>query len=296
MSQKKALIIDGNNYLNRGHWGTPPLTNSDGMQTNGILGFINILLADLEALDPNYLAVTFDKGGKPNWRKELYPDYKANREARKADAKIAEQMQMIYAQKPYLSALLRYIGIRVSSVAGQEADDIIGTLCTRFTESDVLSIIGSKDKDFAQLVSKSVVMLDAKDRTLIDVEGIKRIYGVHPKQIVSYLALLGDTSDNIPGVKGCGEKTAAKLLQEHKTLKGVNKAVLTPKLRSNFNLVRSNFNLTRKLLTIKTDLELGTRLQDCVVPTQISDPEKFNQLCNALSLNTVKRSLLNQFQ
>lgn len=284
----RALLIDGSNYLFRGAFSVQPLTANNGMSTSGIKGFMNILIADIQVLQPTHIVVAFDKRGK-TWRKKLYPEYKANREGRQKDPRLLE----IYEQAPVLRKLLRASGFRVSTRAGVEADDVIGSLAVDFSSNGLEVIIGSKDKDFAQLVNKKIKMLNPDDRTLLDRHGIHDKYGVYPKQVIDYLALLGDSSDNIPGVFRCGAKTAAVLLQKYGTLEEVqrHKSDLTPSLRKNLELVEDKFDLTRKLLKIKTDFVMNTTLDNCFKPTSIKDSEIFNELCDELALKQTKKQI-----
>lgn len=289
---KRVLLIDGNNYLFRAAYAvqnSAKLKSASGFPTYGITGFFNILMADIVKLRPDNIVVAFDKGGAPNWRKQVYPAYKENRDAKKADPKVQE----IYSQAKPLRALIKAAGFRVSARAGTEADDIIGSLAVQFSDTHKV-IIASKDKDFAQLVTKNIVMLDPTTRKLITESGVVERFGVKPNQIVDYLALLGDSVDNIPGVNKCGAKTAAKWLAQCSTLKELqrNKDIMTPKLRANFEEVESHFKLTKKLLRITTDLELNTNLDNCKTPTSILDEIRFDELCDYYSLARTKRQLI----
>lgn len=297
MAKKTLLLIDGNNYLYRGAFATPPLTSRSGQPTNAIKGFMNILLADIYKVRPSHLVVTFDKGGRRNWRKKIYPEYKANRELQPGE----EPNQVIVdamAQFPTLRKLLRSIGIRTSGIRGHEADDIIGTLATMFELKGYRVIISSKDKDFAQLVNENVNMMVAESRTFLDADGIKEKFGVYPHQIIDYLALLGDGADNIPGVFKCGPKTAAKLLAEHKTLKRVirNKHTMTPALLKNFEAVEHMFPLTKQLLKIKTDIRLKTTIANSRFPNEIVDEDLFLEICHELNLKQTAKQIQRLFK
>jgi DNA polymerase I len=288
--KKTILLVDGNNYLMRGFWATPPLTNHKGEPTAGIKGFFNILIADIYTLQPTHVVVAFDMGGRTNWRKKLYPEYKGNRDK----TKTSEAYLAAISQIDPLKNLLKHIGIRTCGIRGHEADDLIGTLAVSFSDLGYKVIVGSKDKDFAQLVNSKVNILISESRELLDPKGIKERFGVHPKQIVDYLALLGDGADNIPGVYKCGPKTAAKLLSEHSDLTTImknRKTALTPKLLEEFNAVRKMFPLTKQLLTIKTDITLKTNERNARLPTFIYDEEKFVKSCKYLNLVQTEKQI-----
>lgn len=296
-SRKLLLLIDGNNWLFRGGYATPPLNDLEGNPTNAVKGFLAILMADITKLKPTHVVVTWDKGGAVNWRKKLYPEYKGNRPK---GSEMPQAMVDILSQAPILRKLLKAIGVRTSCRAGEEADDIIGTLATSFAAKGYDIIIGSKDKDFAQLVTDgpgfgegAITMLVAESRSLLNEAGIIEKFGVHPKQIKDYLVLQGDGADNIPGVFRCGGATAAKLLNQHKNLKGVikNKATMTPALLKNFEAVEHLFPLTRKLVTIKTDLPLKTSEANCKLPIEVANEKRFSRMCHELNLKQTEVQL-----
>jgi DNA polymerase I len=288
-TKKRVLIIDGNNYLMRAGFATSPMSNKKGFPTNAIRGFFNILLADIYHLNPSHLIVTFDRGGKKNWRKIIYPEYKGNRNKEPNPA-----MDEIFLQQPYIKKLLRYIGIRSCQIKGVEADDLIGTLALYFEDLGFHVVIASKDKDFAQLVTPNVNMLVAESRNLLDEDGIFNKFGVYPSQIIDFLALQGDGSDNIPGIHKCGGKTAAKLLSKYKNLKGVvkNRKELTPALQKNLNSVKHLFPLTTKLLTIKTDFSLKTNESNSELPSVLANEDKYHKLIRQLELTHTSNQIL----
>ncbi len=200
------LLLDGNSLLNRAYFALPPLNSSNGQNVNAVYGFVNLMLKALEEYKPNKLVVTFDLHGD-NFRKQIYPEYKANRHGMAED--LASQM-------PVLHNLLSAMQVTVVEKAGVEADDIIGTLCKRFEGN---SLIVSGDRDMLQLVSENVNVLLTK-KGMTDVERVtpavlKENYGLTPNGVIEFKALRGDTSDNIPGVKGIGEKTAMSLLETY---------------------------------------------------------------------------------
>lgn len=288
-----VLLCDGNNMVCRGGFATPPLSDINGNPTNAIKGFMNILIADIYKVKPTHVVVAWDKGGAVNWRKKLYPEYKGNRAK---GSEMPQAMVDILSQTRPLRKLLKTIGIRTSCRAGVEADDIIGTLATTFSQDNYKVIINSRDKDFGQLVTDNVKMMIAvgtDKRAFLDEEGIKEKFGVWPEQIQDYLVLQGDGVDNIPGVYKCGPATAAKLLTAHVDLKGViaNKALMTPALLKNFNEAQPMFKLTKKLVVIKTDIPLKTSEENCKVPIDIFDEERFSRLCHKLNLKQTEAQI-----
>jgi DNA polymerase-1 len=294
--QKVLLLVDGNNYLFRGAYATPEMTNSDGMKTNAIKGFFNILMADIYVLKPTHVVIAFDKGrkdkhGRLNWRIRLYPEYKANRHS---GGEIPEEVLAVYEQAAYLKKLLKAIGIRCSSVRGEEADDIIGTLATVFSKKGYKVLISSKDKDFAQLVNESVGIVLAESRKIIHEDGVFDKFGVYPEQVIDFLTLQGDKSDNVPGVDKCGAKTAAKLLAKHRTLKNVikHRSEMTPALKKNFNKARPHFKLMSRIVKIKTNMALKTDAKVCRFPSEIKDMKKFKSLCAYLRLKQTEKQIL----
>ena len=193
----KLLLIDGNSIINRAYFALPPLNDKEGRNVNAVYGFVNILFKVVQDFAPDKLVVAFDKRGH-NFRKDIYPEYKANRKGMPDD--LANQM-------PVLHQLLQVMQVTVAEKEGVEADDIIGTITQNF---DGESFIVSGDRDMFQLVSDKITVLFTK-RGVTDVEKVtpevlKTSYNLTPSQVVEYKALRGDTSDNIPGVKGIGEK------------------------------------------------------------------------------------------
>lgn len=215
MSSNKFLVIDGNSLAHRAFHAIPQLSTSDGTVTNAVYGFTNMLFKVLQKLEPGYIAVAFDKG-KITFRHDSYADYKATRKATPAELR---------PQFPLLKEVLRHMRIGILELENYEADDIIGTL-TRIAEaSNIESVILTSDRDALQLVSPLVrVLLTKKGITEMEEYDEGRVwdrFGVSPAQIIDIKGLMGDASDNIPGVPGIGEKTALKLIQEHGTLEDV---------------------------------------------------------------------------
>ena len=202
---KKPLlaVVDGSNYLYRAYWAIPPLTNSRGLPTNAIYGFTSMLMKLLRELAPDYVVVAFDLKG-PTTRHEEFADYKATRKPMPDDLAV---------QIPFIKDVIRGFSISILEKQGTEADDLIGALTVEAGRRNWRTAIISGDKDLLQLVGDDVTMVDTmKDKTY-DVAAVREKFGVGPDKVVEILGLMGDASDNIPGVPGVGHKTAQRLIE-----------------------------------------------------------------------------------
>ena len=258
-----VLLIDGSNYMARGFHAVKGLSTADGFPTNAIKGFLSIVAADIKQLKPTHIVVAFDEKGKKNWRSVLYPEYKQSKARVAAREKIVREGNTLSPQYAPLLAILKAAGLCVCAIPGEEADDIIGTLAVDFSAQGEDVVIASSDKDFAQLVTKKIRLMN--QRKFIGERGVREKFGVAPSMIVEYLGLVGDGVDNIPGVQNIGPKTAAKLLNEHGSLKAVvaHRESLSSSMCNNIESHRKKFKWTLPLLTIKTDMDLGVSLEDC---------------------------------
>lgn len=200
-----VILVDGSSYLFRAFHALPPLTNSAGHPTGAIKGVLSMLRKLRATYDPKYMVVVFDAKGK-TFRHDMYEAYKANRPPM-PDA-LAEQI------KP-LHNIIRAMGIPLVVRVGVEADDVIGTLARQAQAAGHHVLISTGDKDMAQLVNEQVTLINTMKDEIVDVAGVEKRYGVKPEQIIDYLALLGDKSDNVPGLPGVGEKTARALLAHY---------------------------------------------------------------------------------
>ena len=211
---QKIVLIDGHSILNRAFYGLPDLTNAEGLHTNAVYGFLNILFKILEEEKPEYLTVAFDVHA-PTFRHEMYKEYKGTRKP------MAEELRQ---QVPVIKEVLKAMGIRLIEQAGLEADDLIGTLSRRCEEAGMQVVVLSGDRDLLQLATKKVKIRIPKTkqgRTEVEdylEEDVKEKYQVTPKEFIDVKALMGDTSDNIPGVPSIGEKTATKIIVEYQTI------------------------------------------------------------------------------
>lgn len=250
----KIILVDGSSYLFRAFHALPQLTNSQGEPTGAIFGVINMLKKLKAAYPTNYIAVVFDAKGK-NFRHDLYPQYKANRKAM-AD-ELCCQVEPLYE-------IIRKLGYPLISIPKVEADDVIGSLAQQFSALGHEIIIATGDKDMAQLVNDKVTLIDTMKNQITDIEGVIKKFGVTPSQIIDYLALVGDASDNIPGVPNVGPKTAVKWLNAYQNLQGVidNAHNIAGKVGQNLRDTLEKIPLSYQLATIKCDLDLSFSLDD----------------------------------
>lgn len=252
----KLVLIDGSNYLFRAFYAIRELSNSKGFPTNAIYGFTTMLVKLLRDQEPDYIAVAFDVKG-PTFRHEAYEAYKATRRA---------TPDTLIPQIPYVKEVVRGFSIPVLEQQGIEADDIIGTVARRHAGEGMEVVIVSGDKDLMQLVSGDIVMVDTmKDKTY-DVAAVKERFGVGPEQVVEILGLMGDASDNIPGVPGIGPKGAIRLIEQ---FGGIEEILAHPEkihnLKTREAILRNadQARLSRELAQIRTDAEIAFDLEAC---------------------------------
>ena len=249
------ILIDGSSYLYRAFFACPPLTNAKGEPTGAIFGVINMIRSLINQYNPTHIAVVFDaKGG--SFRNEIYSEYKATREAMPEN--LRPQIEPIHT-------ILKAMGLPLLCIEGVEADDVIGTLARQAERENLDVLISTGDKDMAQLVSDKITLINTMNNAVLDPKGVMDKFGVPPEKIIDYLALRGDSSDNIPGVPGVGEKTAQSLLTEFTSVKDIYTRLddieklsirgaksLKQKLIDNQN----EAELSYLLATIKTDVKL----------------------------------------
>ncbi|MGB0134253.1 5'-3' exonuclease H3TH domain-containing protein, partial [Dokdonella sp.] len=248
-SRKRLVLIDGSSYLFRAFHALPPLTNAGGEPTGALFGVVNMLRATLKE-QPDYTAFVSDASG-PTFRDEMYPEYKANR---------APTPDELKAQIEPMLAIVGALGFPILRVSGVEADDVIGTLAREAESLDIEVVISTGDKDFAQLVSPHISLFNTMTNTTLDRDGVIEKFGVPPERIVDFLALTGDTVDNVPGVHKCGPKTAAKWIAQYGSLDGVLESAekITGKIGEYLREAVPHLPLSRQLVTIKTDVALDT--------------------------------------
>jgi len=286
MSEKQSrplLLVDGSSYLYRAFHvpNLQKLTDSRGMPTGAVYGVTNMLRSLIKEYQPELMAVVFDARGK-TFRHDLYEAYKANRPS---------MPEELAAQVEPLHALVRAMGLPLLQVADVEADDVIGTLASQATRLGLETVISTGDKDMAQLVNDHVTLVNTMSRTTLDSAGVKEKFGVEPAQIIDYLALTGDSSDNIPGVPKVGPKTAANWLATHDTLDnlmahaGDIKGKVGESLREHLDMLP----LSRELTTIRCDVELDTTPQGLHV--QPPDVARLRELYRALDFKRLLEEL-----
>lgn len=251
---KKLYLVDVSSMYFRAFYAVRPLTNKNGLPTNALYGFVSMAVKLLKDVKPDYMAFCFDRK-EPSFRKEIYSEYKANR---------TEMPEDLVPQVPYIRRISEALGVPLFEQVGFEADDLIGSIARWAKDQKLEVIIVSGDKDFAQLVGPTVTMLDTMKDVKIDVDAVREKWGVEPEQVIDFLALTGDASDNIPGVDGIGPKGAQKLLAQFKTLDNLYnhlEQVPNVKLREKLEKSRENAFLSRTLATIRTDVDLNLSLE-----------------------------------
>ncbi|MFI4890972.1 MAG: DNA polymerase I [Steroidobacterales bacterium] len=281
MSPRKLVLVDGSSYLYRAFHALPPLSNSRGEPTGAVLGVLNMLQKLIKDEAPERVAVVFDAPGR-TFRDELFEEYKAHRPPMPDD--LRSQVQ------PLLDAV-EAMGLPLLRVGGVEADDVIGTLAMRGAKAGFSVLISTGDKDMAQLVGPGIELVNTMSNTRLDRIGVKAKFDVFPEQIVDYLALVGDSSDNIPGVSGVGPKTAAKWLNQYQTLDElvVNASAVPGKVGENLRNELAVLELSRKLATIDTDVPLALSPDELIArPPQL---ERLRELYTRLELRLLLRSL-----
>jgi DNA polymerase-1 len=281
MSNRPDLVlVDGSSYLYRAFHALPPFTNSRGEPTGAVFGVLNMLAKFLKDYDPAKIAVVFDAPGK-TFRDELFAEYKAHRPPMPDD--LRSQIEPLFEA-------VRGLGLPILRETGVEADDVIGTLACDAAKRGMSVLISTGDKDMAQLVSPQITCINTMSGTVLDRAGVKSKFDVFPEQIIDYLALVGDSSDNIPGIDKVGPKTAAKWLGQYQTIDAlVADAVnVSGKVGENLRAGLGTLELARKLATIRTDLTLPVTLDG--LERRAPDTEALRALYTKLEL----RSLLKQ--
>jgi len=249
------VLVDGSSYVYRAYHALPTrLSNAQGEPTGAVLVVLNMLQKFLKDYQPRRIAVVFDAPGK-TFRDELFTAYKAHRPT------MPDELR---AQIEPLLSIIRAQGLPLLRVAGVEADDVIGTLACRAAQAGQSVLISTGDKDMAQLVNDSITLINTMNDSRLDRAGVKTKFDVYPEQIIDYLALIGDSSDNIPGIDKVGPKTGAKLLQQFGSLDGLvaHVADIPGKVGENLRAGLATLELSRRLATIRTDLELPLSLEE----------------------------------
>jgi DNA polymerase-1 len=275
------VLVDGSSYLYRAFHALPPLTNSRGEPTGAVLGVLNMLLKFVKEQQPKRIAVVFDAPGR-TFRDELFAEYKAHRPP------MPDELRSQVA--PLLEAV-RALGLPLLRIEGVEADDVIGTLTRLGTARGDRVLISTGDKDMAQLVDAQVTLINTMSGSVYDRDGVKAKFDVWPEQIIDYLALVGDSSDNIPGIDKVGPKTAAKWLGQYQTLAALvaHAAEVPGKVGENLRAGLETLELSRQLATIRCDLDLPAELLQ--LEPGAPDIEALRTLYTRLELRQLLRSL-----
>jgi DNA polymerase-1 len=282
MAEAPALVlVDGSSYLYRAFHALPPLTNSKGEPTGAVLGVLNMLAKLLKEQDPPRIGVVFDAPGR-TFRDELFAEYKAHRPPMPDDLR---------AQVEPLIAAVEALGLPLLRITGVEADDVIGTLARRAAEHGHRVVISTGDKDMAQLVDGRVTLVNTMTDSSLDRDGVKRKFDVFPEQIVDYLALVGDSSDNIPGVPKVGPKTAAKWLNQYGTLDNLlaHQDEIEGKVGESLRAHTAELALSRRLATIDCGLDLPQQPDD--LARRPPDVERLREIYTRLELRSLLRQL-----
>ena len=249
---EKIVLIDGHSIINRAFYGVPDLTNKDGLHTNGIFGFVNILFKILDEEKPDYVTVAFDVH-HPTFRHEMFTEYKGTRKG---------MPQELHEQVPVLKELLTAMGIQIMELPGYEADDLLGTVAKRSEEKGMDVLVVSGDRDLLQIVTDNIrVCIPKTKRGTTEYEmyytkDVQEKYGLLPLQIIELKALMGDSSDNIPGVPGIGEKTATAILQQFENVENAHahlEEIKPKRAKENLETYYDMAIMSKKLATIETN-------------------------------------------
>ncbi|MFO7765466.1 MAG: DNA polymerase I [Pelovirga sp.] len=266
MSDKvqRLYLVDGSSYIYRAYFAIRHLSNSRGEATNAVYGFTTMLMTLLREEQPDHIAVVFDSKG-PTFRKDMYPDYKANR---------AEMPEDLVTQIPIIKQIVQAFRMPVLELAGYEADDIIATLARRFAMQGLEVTVVTGDKDLMQIVDRQIRLLDTMKRKVSGPKEVMERFGVPPEQVLEVLGLAGDSSDNIPGVPGIGEKTASALIQEFGSIDNMLAnidAVKGKKRQENLRQFADQARLSRQLVALVDDLQIDAHLESLILEEPDAD-------------------------
>lgn len=252
----QLYLLDGSSYIYRAYYGIRDLATSGGMPTNAVFGFTRMLMDLLQEYRPEHLAVVFDRPREETFRREIYPAYKAHRDAMPTD---------LVLQIPYIRQILQALNIPVLEAPGFEADDVIATLARRYAGEGLQVTVVTGDKDLLQIVDERILLLDTMKGKRSGPQDVLDRFGVPPELVPDILGLSGDTSDNIPGVPGIGEKTAAELVRRFGSLESVFKwqdLVSGKKRKENLQTYADQARLSKILATVRYDVELQVSLSE----------------------------------
>ncbi len=254
MSDKTVYLIDGSSYIFRAYYAIHHLSTSKGFPTNAIYGFTSMIFKFIKDFNPEYLAIVFDSKGD-TFRNEIYPLYKANR---------GEPPEDLIPQFPRIFEVADALGITQFQKEGYEADDIIGTIAKRLESENIKIVIVTGDKDFCQIVSDRITLFDTMKNKKTEIKEVIEKFGVAPEKVTDIQGLAGDSIDNIPGIKGVGEKTASNLINQFGSLEELlkNTSKLKGRQKALIEEGKDDAILSKELVTIKTDVDLDSSLND----------------------------------
>lgn len=284
MSSKTLYLIDGSSYIFRAYYAIRHLSTSKGVPVNAVYGFTSMMFKFLKSYKPEYIAMVFDSADR-TFRHETYPLYKANRDAPPSD--LIPQFSKIYE-------VVEAFSIPLVQLSGYEADDLMGTIAKKNEDRDIDIVLVTGDKDFYQLVSDKITLLDTMRGSVTDRSGVVKKFGVLPEQVTDVLALSGDQVDNIPGVRGIGEKTASKLVSEYGSLDGLYERLDSVKGKQKTALIENKDKafLSKMLVTIKTDVGIETGYENFRYSG--FDSEKLAALFDELEFKNLKLNLTDE--
>jgi DNA polymerase-1 len=282
MSQKEPVyIIDGSAYFYRAYHAVAPLTTASGLPTHAAYGFTNILRRVIREKSPEFLAVAFDAKG-PNFRHDMYSDYKANRPPMPDDLAV---------QIPYIKKIVKAHNILTMEQQGVEADDLIASAARKLAAAGHKIIVVSGDKDLLQLVGDDITIWEPMNDVVTDSEGVKKKYNVYPDRLLDLFALMGDKSDNIPGVPGIGPKSAEKLINEFGSLENLYEnldSLKKSKMKDNLAVHKNDAFLSRELIDLKEDLDIPLDENDYRLPDP--DTDKLKKLYTELEFTRLMKA------
>lgn len=283
---KKIALIDGYGFVFRAYHSLPPLTRGDGTPVGAVYGFTNMLIKLLASLDVSHVAMVFDAGSK-TFRNDMYPEYKANRPPCPEDLK---------PQFPIVREAAESLNLAILEKSGVEADDIIATLAKQYSAKDYEVLVISSDKDLMQLVDDKVTMYDAMKSKMIGIKEVEEKFSVKPDRVLDVLSLMGDASDNVPGVRGIGPKTAAELINEYGDLEAIFQNLDKIKQKKRKEYLENGYDnaiLSKKLITLKEDVEIGFTEDDLAIKN--IDPEKLINFLNDQGFRSLMQRVKKDF-
>ena len=275
-----VILVDGSSYIYRAYHALPPLTTSTGQPTGAVRGVTTMVMRILEDHPNSPVGMIFDAKGD-TFRNEMYSEYKANRPPMPDD--LRPQIQPIHD-------ICRALGLKLFIVDGVEADDVIGTLATEAEKKGIKTVVSTGDKDLAQLVTKNITLVNTMTNELLNEDKVMKKFGVRPDQIIDYLALVGDTSDNIPGVNKVGPKTAVNWLSKYDTVEKIIESAeeIPGKVGEYLREGIEQLKLSKQLTTIKKDVALDFGIEDLQVEPR--DEAKIHELFTELEFKTLIKS------